>query len=133
MNKKTIRWQQRYNNLDKAFKQLERNISIEVPNDTEKQGIIQSFEFTFELSWKTLKDYLESEGIMAATPREVLKQAFHVGFIKDGDAWIDMLEQRNLMSHTYDEKNAELALSLIKNNYFKNIQELMIFFKKKYL
>ncbi len=59
---KTIRWQQRFQNLTKAFNQLERGLAIEHPSDIEQQGIIQSFEFSFELSWKTLKDYLEAQG-----------------------------------------------------------------------
>jgi len=58
---KTVRWQQRFQNLVNAFSQFERGLAITHPSDIERQGIIQSFEFSFELSWKTLKDYLESQ------------------------------------------------------------------------
>lgn len=131
MNLKEIRWQQRFENLSKAYRQLENNLKITSPNDAEKQGIIKSFEFTFELSWKTLKDYLNAEGIVANSPREVIKQSFHIELIKDGDAWIDMLDQRNLMAHTYDEARAEKALKLISQNYFIAIKDLITFFEKK--
>jgi nucleotidyltransferase substrate binding protein (TIGR01987 family) len=125
MNNKTIRWQQRFENLQKAFSQLSNNLNISSPNDAEKQGIIKSFEYTFELSWKTLKDYLESEGIATNSPRQVIKQAFHNQIITDGDTWIDMLDQRNLMAHTYDEARANQALDLIRNKYFSAIQILI--------
>ena len=61
---KAVRWRQRFQNLDKAFGQLARGLAIENPSDIERQGVIQSFEFTFELSWKTLKDYLEAQGVI---------------------------------------------------------------------
>ena len=74
-----IRWKQRFDNLQRAY------------------------EFTFELSWKTLKDFLAYNGIDAKLPRDVLKQAFATGLIRDGQLWIDMLKERNLMAHTYDD------------------------------
>lgn len=131
MNQKTVRWQQRLQNLLKAYSQLRSNLAIEHPNDTEKQGIIQIFEFTYELSWKTLKDYLESNGITANYPREVFKQAFHFGTVEDGEIWLDMLAKRNLMSHTYNEKLAEQALDLIRNHYFVAITQLIDALTKK--
>lgn len=131
MNQKTIRWQQRFENLNKAYKQLGNNLSISQPNDAEKQGIIKSFEYTFELSWKTLKDYIESEGIVVNSPRAVIKQAFQLQIVTDGDTWIDMLDQRNLMAHTYDEQRAEKALNLIRDHYNAAIQQLINFLNSK--
>ncbi len=131
MNNKTIRWQQRFENLTKAYGQLKNNLNIAKPNEAEQQGIIKSFEFTFELSWKTLKDYLESQGVIALSPREVIKQAFHLEFLQDGDIWIEMLENRNLMAHTYNEQYATKALNLIKAHYFTSISHLIIFFESK--
>jgi nucleotidyltransferase substrate binding protein (TIGR01987 family) len=131
MNQKTIRWQQRFENLSKANSQLKRNLQIKSPNEAEKQGIIKSFEFTFELSWKTLKDYLESEGILTNSPREVIKQAFHTGIINEGDLWIDMLDQRNLMARTYDDIRTQKALDLIRNDYYNALENLITDFEKK--
>ncbi|MCD6533366.1 MAG: nucleotidyltransferase substrate binding protein [Deltaproteobacteria bacterium] len=122
---KSIRWQQRFYNLKRAFAQLQRGLAIEKPSDIEQQGIIQSFEFTFELAWKTLKDYLESQGVACNFPREVIKQSFHYEIIMHGDVWLDMLGKRNLLSHTYDEKAAQEAYRLIKDIYFSKIAALM--------
>lgn len=82
---KLVRWHQRYQNLKRAFQQLQEGVSIQAPSKIEIQGIIQSFEFTFELAWKTLKDYLESQGVIATFPREVIKQAFHYEILEDGE------------------------------------------------
>ena len=72
---KEIRWRQRYANLCKAYAQLQRGLAVAHPNEIEQQGIIQSFEFTFELAWKTLKDDMEARGGSAVFPRDVIKQA----------------------------------------------------------
>lgn len=92
-----IRWRQRFRHLERAFVQLERGCALATPNDLEKQGIIQRFEFTFELAWKTLKDYLECQQVDARFPRDVVKEAFRSQLIADGDVWMDMLEKRNQM------------------------------------
>lgn len=123
-NLKQERWQQRFYNFNRAFLQLEKGLAIEMPNDFERQGIIKSFEFTFELSWKTLKDYLEANGVDAKFPREVYKQAFHHELIKNGAIWLEMLAKRNLLAHTYDEKMAIEAYRLIKQDYFPQLVAL---------
>lgn len=125
------RWRQRFVNYQLAMKNLTEGISISKPSDLEKSGIIQIFEYTFELAWKTIKDYLKEVDIEANFLREVLKTAFSYEIIEDGDTWIDMLEKRNLMSHTYDKKNAELAYNLIKNEYFERLKILENFFSAK--
>ena len=107
---KQIRWKQRFENLQKALKRLQRGILLDEPNDLEVQGIIQSFEFSFELAWKTLKDYLESQGVLASFPREVLKLAFQHGILDQGTIWLEMLEQRNLLAHTFNEASVSRAL-----------------------
>ncbi len=128
---KEKRWQQRFQNLEQAFVRLEKGLSIAKPNDVEKQGIIQSFEFTFELAWKTLKDYLESQGVTVQFPRETVKEAFHYQIISDGQLWMDMLEKRNQMAHTYDEAAAEQALSLIRNSYAPALRGAVSFLKQR--
>ncbi len=78
-----------------------------------------------------MKDYLKEADIEVNFPREVLKTAFSYEIIEEGDTWIDMLEKRNLMSHTYDKKNSELAYTLIKNEYFVNLKALETYFSNK--
>jgi nucleotidyltransferase substrate binding protein (TIGR01987 family) len=127
---KTIRWQQRFQNLRKAFSQLERGLAIEHPSDIERQGIIQSFEFSFELSWKTLKDYLEAQGVTCQFPREVIKKAFHHQIIGEGELWLDMLGKRNLLAHTYDEALAMESYRLIKHDFSPELKKLVQWFQK---
>lgn len=103
---KPIRWQQRFRNFEKAFillQQIFNEKPLDQFSDLEKEGIVQRFKYTFELAWKTLKDYLEYTGITLEqlTPYYVIKQVFSAKIIKDGQIWMDMLAHRNLMSHTY--------------------------------
>lgn len=131
MTNKTVRWKQRFQNFEKAYLQLQKGLAIAKPNDLEKQGIIQSFEFTFELAWKTLKDYLESEGIKVSFPRDVIKKAFHHEVLKDGETWLKMLESRNLIAHTYDEEKAEEAFHLIQKEFFDAVTQVIRFLKSE--
>ena len=126
---KAIRWKQRFSNLILAYAQLQRGLELKQPNEIERQGILQSFEFTFELAWKTLKDYLESRGVLVSFPRDVVKQAFHHEILKDGEIWLEMLDKRNLIAHTYDEEKTTEALGLIRKDFFHAITQVVDFFK----
>lgn len=131
-----IRWQQRFQNFERAFTLLRTALEERAPekfNQLELEGLVQRFEYTFELAWKTLKDYLEHQGVALseATPRAVLKAAFAAKIIDDGQTWIDMLAHRNLMSHTYDCEKFEQAVRALRARYvdaFDGIYELL---KKK--
>lgn len=91
----------------------------------EKDGVIKRFEFTFELAWKTLQDKLYDEGYLSTKgPKPVIKQAFNNGIITDGQAWIDMLTDRNNSTHLYDESAAVSIFDRIQITYFKLLQEL---------
>lgn len=116
---KDIRWKQRFHNFEKAYLFLAESMDTPSPSKLEIAGIVQAFEFTFELGWKTLKDYLESKDVVVSYPRDVIKEAFRVQLIADGEAWLDMLDKRNLMSHTYNETNAAAAMKLIHEKYFQ--------------
>ena len=118
MNKKAIRWQQRFQNFEKAFLLLERTVNIKSLSEIERAGLIQFFKAAFELSWKTMKDYLEAQGFLVKTPRETIKQAFQIELIGDGETWLQALEDRNLTTHTYDEETALQMERLIKETYF---------------
>lgn len=99
----------------------------------EKQGVIQRFEFSFELAWKTLKDYLEESGltITPLTPRQVLKEGFAAKIIPDGQVWITMLDCRNLLSHTYDCAVFEQAVKAIAAEYLPALGNLHAFFQER--
>jgi nucleotidyltransferase substrate binding protein (TIGR01987 family) len=91
----------------------------------EKDGVIKRFEFTFELAWKTLQDKLYDEGYLTTKgPKPVIKQAFNNGMITDGQAWMDMLTDRNNSTHLYDESTAVSIFDRIQITYFTLLQEL---------
>lgn len=130
MDFQDIRWIQRFNNYKKALKQLEEAVELmekrELSN-LEKQGVIQSFEYTHELAWKTLKDFLESRGnTNIFGSRDATKEAFTLGLIENGEAWMQMIKSRNITSHTYDEGTANEIIALIKDLYFEALEELRI-------
>jgi len=124
-NKKEIRFQQRRQNLQNAFKCLKKWVEIKSPSDIEIQGVIQSFEFTFELSWKTLKDFFESQWMTFNFPKEILKEAFKSWILEDWDIWFNMLESRNILSHTYDEKMAKNWFEKISKKFFPEIEKFI--------
>jgi len=123
-----IRWVQRFNSYKKAFATLERSVVAAQErklNEMEEQGLVQSFEFTFELSWKLLKDYLESKGFKDFHgSKDTLKLAFQEGLISDGELWMEMIDNRNRSSHTYDESIAKHIISLVLSKYFSKFKEL---------
>ena len=120
-----IRWQQRFNNFNKALSQLERFLQKGELNEMETQGLIKAFEYTFELSWKTLQDILTEKGyIDIVGPRPVIEQSFQDGYIIDGKDWLLMLKSRNLTGHSYDEQTAEEIVHDIKNRYFILFKQL---------
>ena len=119
-----IRWKQRFQNYEKAFKFLKEAVVKTNLSNLEKAGVIQIYEFTFELAWKTIKDYLEEKEVLVKFPKDTIKEAFKYEIIDDGDLWIDMLEKRNLMAHTYNETNAELAYKLITEHYFEALWQI---------
>jgi nucleotidyltransferase substrate binding protein (TIGR01987 family) len=129
-----IRWELRFMNYKKALAQLANGLDIEEPSDLEREGIIQRFEYTFDLAWKTLKDYLEFQGIADITgSRDTFREAFSFGMIEKGDLWMEMIESRNLTSHTYNEETASKILESIRNEYlslFKSLEERLIEEKK---
>lgn len=126
-----IRWKQRFSNFEKAYLTLQGALAITHPSKVEEAGLIQIFEFTFELGWKTLKDLLESDGFSPKSPRDTIKFAFSSEYISNGQGWLDALEKRNLMAHTYDEATAKIAVGLIKNHYALLLEELYRFLKGK--
>ena len=109
-----LRWQQRFVNFDKAYRNFIQiaDHDIEKLSDLEKEGFVQRFEYTLELAWKTLKDYLLEQGFDLASPKEVFRQAFQNEIITDGEIWMEALNRRNLSSHTYNAQVLEQCIAL---------------------
>jgi nucleotidyltransferase substrate binding protein (TIGR01987 family) len=120
-----IRWQQRFANLDKALHRLREALdaTAKEPNNHLYQiALIVAFQFTFELSCKTLKDYLIYNGVKVSLPREVIKQAFQHQIIQDGQVWTQMLEDRHLIKCVYEERTALAAGKSIRERYAPAIE-----------
>lgn len=127
MTNSDIRWIQRFNNYSKAFKQLERFLEAPKLNEMEEQGLIKAFEYTYELSWKTLQDLLKENGYIGiAGPKPVIDQSFQDGYITDGQGWVRMHKSRNLTSHTYDEETALEIIENIRDEYFNLLRDLFL-------
>lgn len=116
-----IRWQQRFQNFQRAFGLLREAMDQDISqlNQLEKEGVIQRFEFTFELAWKVLKDKMEHDGLVIdqISPRAVVRLAYQAKYIEDADVWLRMIGDRNLMSHTYDSAKFEMVLQAIASDY----------------
>ena len=124
---KDIRWIQRFPNFDRAFLLLRSALEergLEQMSELEKEGLIQRFEYSYELAWKTMKDYLEEQGtiINPVTPRNVIKEAFSAQIIAVGQVWVDMMLHRNLLAHTYDFSKFKEVLDAVVERYL-NAQE----------
>ena len=126
-----IRWKQRFQNFEKAIMLLQDAVKKTSLSDLEKAGVIQFYELTFELAWKTVKDYLEDKNVEVKFPRDAIKEGLLYEIINNGEIWLDMLQKRNLMSHTYDEKNANLAYNLITEQYFDELYDVYLKFKQE--
>lgn len=123
-----IRWRQRFENFDRALCLLSNALADgqEKLSPLEQEGAAQRLEYTLELAWKCMKDYLEESGvtISPSTPRQVIKEAFVAKIISDGQVWIDMLNHRNLLSHTYDFTIFEDAIRATIARYLPALQSL---------
>lgn len=120
------RFEERKTDLIKATNRLEEALK-EGETDLNIDGVLHRFEFTFELAWKTMKDYLEYQGIVGkiGSPREVIKEAFSAGLIEDGEVWIKMMLSRNNLSHLYDEETSREIYDNIKEEYIIEIKKLV--------
>lgn len=121
MNEPDVRWVQRFRNLNKAFTQLDEAVILGRSRELsklERQGVIQAFEYTYELAWNVLRDFLRWQGNTAITgSRDAIREAFAAGLIEDGERWMQMLQDRNRTSHTYNEETAEEILKNIFGHY----------------
>ena len=125
MAKNDIRWEQRFSNYQKALNQLKKFIDKGELSELEEQGLIKAFEYTYELAWNTIKDFLEFRGQTDIYgSRDATRKAFQLGIIEDGESWMDMLKSRNTTSHTYNEEVAEEICQAVFETYFSLFMQL---------
>jgi nucleotidyltransferase substrate binding protein (TIGR01987 family) len=124
-DEKDIRWKQRFSNYQKALAQLQKFIDKGDLSELEKQGLIKAFEYTYELGWNTLKDFLTYRGQTDIYgSRDAIRKAFTSKLINDGEGWMDMLQSRNKTSHTYNEETAEEITNAVLTRYYALFKKL---------
>ena len=127
-----IRWQQRFQNFEKALLSLNEIQGDRVFSDIEIDGFIQRFEITFELAWKVLQDYFYEQGYTEYKgPKKVLTKAFQDGLFEEGELWLSMLEDRNILTHVYDYNKSREVFEHIKNQYFHLLAQFYERFKNE--
>ena len=120
-----IRWKQRLDNYTKALRQLSKFIEKGQLNELEQQGLIQSFEYTYELAWNTIKDFFEAQGESGILgSRDAFRLAFNRGLVENGEIWMEMIKSRVLTSHTYNEDVAEAIAQSIVTQYYNEFIQL---------
>ena len=116
-----VRWRQRLQSFRKAFGQLSRAAALAAErelSELEQQGLIQAFEFTHELAWNTMKDFLASRGATEIFgSKDATRQAFAKGLIENGETWMEMIASRNQTSHTYNEETADKITEAVTSSY----------------
>lgn len=122
---KDIRWEQRFANYQKALSRMQKFIDKGELSELEEQGLIKTFEYTYELAWNTLKDFLEYSGQTDIYgSRDAIRKAFELGLIDDGENWMDMLTSRNKTSHTYSEETAKEICQVVVEVYYSLFTQL---------
>ena len=123
------RWIYRFDNYKRAFSLLREAVEIMETRELtplEKEGVIRRFEYTWELAWKVMKDYLEHEGVVLdkVTPASVIRAAFNAKLITNGECWMQALDARNKMSHVYNMQKFEGTIQDIQKNYLTLLDNL---------
>lgn len=127
-----IRWKQRFSNYQKALRQLDEFLEQPHLNKFEEQGLIKSFEYTYELGWNTLKDFFAFQGAQDITgSRDAFRKAFSTGLIEEGKEWMRMIESRNQTTHTYNEAAAQEIVNAIRHSYHRLFHQLEGSLKKR--
>ncbi|MFH2032759.1 MAG: nucleotidyltransferase substrate binding protein [Bacteroidota bacterium] len=123
-----LRWKQRFQNFEKAYKTLNRALDrfeAEPEDEMLQMALVQTFEFTFELSWNTMKDYLENEGFdEVKNSKQTIRTAFRAELIYDAEKWMDVIQKRNLASHTYNQSILEETVKYIKEEFYPLVRKL---------
>jgi nucleotidyltransferase substrate binding protein (TIGR01987 family) len=145
MSEDDIRWEQRFSNFQKALRKLTEAInyiekegkgadveSSEILDEIVKEGLIQRFEYTYEMAWNVMKDYASYQGnTNIAGSRDAIRYAFSSGLVEDGDVWMDMIKSRIKTSHTYNEETANEIFQKILNEYYSEFLQFQKIMEKK--
>lgn len=130
-----LRWKQRFQNFEKAFEVFNRrkdDYEKDSNNESHQMSFIQAYEILFELSWKTMKDYLENEGYGDVdNARKSIRQAFQAEIIRNAEEWMEALEKRNQTSHTYDSDILIALVEFIDQIFYPNVRDLYNHLKKE--
>ena len=125
-----VRWLQRLDNFEQAYLRLQESLAVEAPNELERNGIVLRFEFTIELAWKVMKDFLESQGFQfKPSPKNTFRQAQQGQFITNAQVLIDALNVRNELSHDYSGAKFEVAEEELRQRFFPALTTLYHFFR----
>lgn len=110
-----------------ALSRLEEFLQTPIAEERDKAGIIQAFEYSFELAWKTIQKLSVPHSKHIGSPKQAFQAAFELGWIQEEalNSWIDMIHDRNLTSHTYQEDVAEEILQRIRGNHLQHLKELL--------
>jgi len=123
-----IRWKQRFQNFTKALQTMRDAVELSRSrdlSDLEQQGLIQGFEFTHELAWKVLKDYLEEQGFIDIIgSKNATREAFKEGLLEDGQVWMDMIKARNETSHTYNIALADKIATQVLFQFYPAFEQM---------
>jgi nucleotidyltransferase substrate binding protein (TIGR01987 family) len=129
-----IRWLRRFQNYQKAFTQLTQAVDLSrqrALSKLEQQGLIQGFEYTHELAWNTLKDFLEARGAAAIFgSRDTTRAAFTAGLIDQGEVWMQMIQSRNQSTHTYNEEMMTQIVTAVIQTYMAEFTKLQSKFEQ---
>jgi nucleotidyltransferase substrate binding protein (TIGR01987 family) len=127
-----IRWKQRFVNFEKAFLRLKEAVDRHDLNELERNGLVQRFEFTLEMAWKTLKDFLEDKNFeFKASPKDTFRLAQESGYIDYAQELIDGLELRNLLSHDYSGEKFLKSELLFRVSIYPKLESLYHYLKSE--
>ncbi|MBU0545718.1 nucleotidyltransferase substrate binding protein [Patescibacteria group bacterium] len=129
-----LRWKQRFQNFEKAFAVFQRRIDeYEAHTDEEayQMALVQGYEIIIELAWKVMKDYLENDGFDVKNGKQAIRQAFQNELIRDGEIWLQALDNRNLTSHTCDDEVLETNVSFISEQFYPLVRDFYFDLKKE--
>ncbi len=123
-----LRWKQRFQNFTNAYNTFFRTLQrheTEPEDEIIQMALVQTFEFTYELTWNVMKDYLENEGYdEVKNPKQTIRTAFQAELITDAEKWMEMIQKRNLASHTYDQTILNETVQYIKDEFFPLVRKL---------
>ncbi len=131
MDRQDIRWKQGFGHFGTAFLRLQEAVKLPELNELERNGLMQRFEFTLALAWKTLKDYLEYQGFsFRPSPKETLRQAYEAGYLANVQALMDGYDMRNQLSHDYSDEKFRFAEKLFRDQTYAALAALHAFLKQ---